>query len=104
MSPERGAVATRPRTALTRPRRTALTRPRGAATAAVRLLGCGLAAAVALASSACATGSAGPSRPVGGAVPASPPPASTLLPGTQLTGAEAFEGPVRQTPVNGIKI
>lgn len=36
--------------------------------------------------------------PTRGALP------GTTVPGTQLTGAGAFEGPVRQVPVNGIKI
>lgn len=34
----------------------------------------------------------------------SPSPSATVVPGTQLSGAGAFEGTVRQVPVNGIRI
>ena len=44
------------------------------------------------------------SPPVSPPVSPSPAVSPTVVPGTQLTGAGAFEGPVRQVPVNGIRI
>jgi len=80
--------------------------------------GWGVVAGMALLATACASGSASGAQPAGPtATPVSPSPSAspspaapgpgptpTLVPGTQLTGAGAFEGPVRQAPVNGIKI
>ena len=79
--------------------------------------GLGLLAAVAVGALGCTAGCA-PGHPAGapaaasaaaastgpGRVPARSLPAPALVPGSQLTGPAAFEGPVRRLPVNGIEV